>query len=317
MEKDKGRFVFKAALSACFLLLASSLAAPSAHAGNNGATLDFVASPYADFLAYLLRRENANFPDLRASVPLDGIKELNTGSFLPAYAMVSDVHSYADLYKLAYTYDDSAVLINTLKQSEPHFPNFMAYWRQHVEPTEQATIAAWKAEEAKTHHVDRLEQLTRMRFPYASVKVAVIALGPLGQNMESPPIIFATTKDADLSAVIGYEGTHMIMSSRADGWRKRHNATKAIDAISARGGTSYDIEEALCLLMQSKLPGSYGAGHDVSVSDSGDTPRRVLLRAMERDWDRYQANASMTAADFAIDETLRTFGSGNVAATSH
>jgi hypothetical protein len=296
---------------AALMLLGS--AAQAATPPHNEPTLDFVASPYADFLFYLLHRDNANFPDLRASVPLDGVKELNTGSFLPAYAVASDVSSYAGLYKLAYSYDESAVLIDTLKQSEPHFHTFMTYWQQRIEPKEQATIAAWAAEEARSHHVQHLEALTRMRFPYSSVKVAVIALGPLGRNIENPPIMFATMKDASLPAVVGYEGTHMMMSGRSDDWKKRKDATRAISVISARGGTAYDIEEALCLLMQSKLPAAYGNAA-YPANDAGDTPRRVLLRAMERDWDRYRADSSMTAADFAIDEAIRTFDS-NVAAS--
>ncbi|WP_109123518.1 hypothetical protein [Dyella sp. C11] len=205
------------------------------------------------------------------------------------------------------------MLINTLKLGEPRFGDFMSYWRQHVEPREQSTIAAWTAEEARSHHVRHLEDLARMPFPYSSVKVAVIGLGPLGNNMDNPPIMFATMKDASLPAVVGYEGMHMMMSGRNGDWKKRRNATQAINLISARGGTAYDIEEALCLLMQSKLPATYGDS-SVAASDAGDTPRRVLLRAMERDWDAYRANASINAADFAIDEAIRTFGSGGVAA---
>jgi hypothetical protein len=295
------------------LIVGAVHASPSTDATRTAPTLEFVASPYADFLFYLLHRDNANFPDLRASVPLDDVKELNTGAFLPAYAMVSDIRSYADLYRLAYTYDNSAALVAALKQGESHFPAFMAYWRRNVEPREQETIAAWKAEEAKARNVERLEGLTRLRFPYSTVKVAVIALGPLGGNMQNPPIMFATMKDASLPAVVGYDGTHMMLSGHADDWKKRHKASQAINLIYAHGGTAYDIEEALCLLMQAKLPATYGTGAGQSPADIGDTPRRVLLRAMERDWDRYRADPSMNATDFAIDETIRTFGATGVA----
>jgi hypothetical protein len=152
-----------------------------------------------------------------------------------------------------------------------------------------------------------------LRFPYSTVKVAVIALGPLGGNMQNPPIMFATMKDASLPAVVGYDGTHMMLSGHADDWKKRKKAAQAINLIYAHGGTSYDIEEALCLLMQAKLPAIYGMGADRSAADAGDTPRRVLLRAMERDWDRYRGDASINAVDFAIDETIRTFGTTGVA----
>ncbi|KLD64022.1 hypothetical protein [Dyella japonica] len=300
-------------LAVVLLLGGAVQAAPSPDVARTTPTLDFVASPYADFLFYLLHRDNANFPDLRASVPLDDVKELNTGAFLPGYALVSDIRSYADLYRLAYTYDNSAALVAALKQGEAHFPAFMAYWKREVEPKEQETIAAWKAEEAKARNVERLEGLTRLRFPYSTVKVAVIALGPLGGNLQNPPIMFATMKDASLPAVVGYDGTHMMLSGHADDWKKRKKAAQAINLIYAHGGTSYDIEEALCLLMQAKLPATYGMGADRSAADAGDTPRRVLLRAMERDWDRYRGNASINAVDFAIDETIRTFGTTGVA----
>jgi hypothetical protein len=301
-------------LAAVLMLAGGAVhAAPSPDVSRNAPSLDFVASPYADFLFYLLHRDNANFPDLRASVPLDDVKELNTGAFLPGYALVSDIRSYADLYRLAYTYDNSAALVAALKQGEAHFPTFMAYWRREVEPREQETIAAWKIEETRSRNVARLEDLTRLRFPYATVKVAVIALGPLGGNLQNPPIMFATMKDASLPAVVGYDGTHMMLSGHADDWKKHKKAAQAITLIYAHGGTSYDIEEALCLLMQAKLPATYGADADHSSVDSGDTPRRVLLRAMERDWDRYRGDTSMNAMDFAIDETIRTFGASGVA----
>lgn len=300
-------------LAAVLMLAAGAVHAAPPDVSRTAPSLDFVASPYADFLFYLLHRDNANFPDLRASVPLDDVKELNTGAFLPGYALVSDIRSYADLYRLAYTYDNSAALVAALKQGEAHFPAFMAYWRREVEPREQETIAAWKIEEAKSRNVARLEDLTRLRFPYATVKVAVIALGPLGGNLQNPPIMFATMKDASLPAVVGYDGTHMMLSGHADDWKKHKKAAQAINLIYAHGGTSYDIEEALCLLMQAKLPATYGAGADHSPVDSGDTPRRVLLRAMERDWDRYRGDTAMNAMDFAIDETIRTFGAAGVA----
>ncbi|MDR3447073.1 MULTISPECIES: hypothetical protein [unclassified Dyella] len=315
METSKEVLLRGMLMAACLLSCTSMAMSPAPHAGDSGGKLELEASPYADFLTYLLHRDSAAFPDLRASVPMDDVKELNTGAFLPAYAMASDVRSYADLYKLAYTYDDSAVLIDALKQGERHFPAFMAYWQQHVEPKEQATIATWRAEEASSRPVARLETLTRMRFPYPSVKVALIALGPLGTNMQNPPIMFATTKDASLPAVVGYEGTHMMMSGHGNDWKTRKDANHAIALISTRGGTAYDIEEALCLLIASKLATSYGAASAVPAHDEGDTPRRELLRAMERDWDSYHANTSTNAADFAIEETIRTFGSAGVAVT--
>ncbi|WP_109123519.1 hypothetical protein [Dyella sp. C11] len=95
MHVRKKRRAMGFAVTMMLLLCGMAHAAPAATAAQ-GASLEFVASPYADFLFYLLHRDNANFPDLRAAVPLDGIKELNTGSFLPAYAMASDVRSYAD-----------------------------------------------------------------------------------------------------------------------------------------------------------------------------------------------------------------------------
>jgi len=149
-------------------------AAPSPDASRTAPSLDFIASPYADFLFYLLHRENANFPDLRAAVPIDDVKELNTGSFLPGYAMVSDIRSYADLYRLAYTYDDSTAIVAALKQGEAHFPAFMAYWQRNVEPKERETIAAWKAEEAKARRSGFIDGWRHVRSDRPTFRMVLI-----------------------------------------------------------------------------------------------------------------------------------------------
>ena len=62
-----------------------------------------------------------------------------------------------------------------------------------------------------------------------------------------------------LARVIGHEGTHMIVGPKAADWENGKNADQARQLMSAHGGSDYDIEEALCLLMQAKLSTLSGA----------------------------------------------------------
>jgi hypothetical protein len=79
--------------------------------------------------------------------------------------------------------------------------------------------------------------------------------------------------------------------------------------VKAHGGGEYDIEEAMCLLMQVKLSQPFG-GTPAKYSESSRlavSPCRDLLARLELDWPEYQKNSKEDAADFVIRETLETF----------
>jgi hypothetical protein len=114
-----------------------------------------------------------------------------------------------------------------------------------------------------------------------------------------------------LAWAIGHEGTHMMLAQREQDWKKRKHGDEAVRLITANGGTDYDVEEALCLLMQAKLSIAYGATPKNYLSSEDFTeasPKRTLLLTLERDWPRYLASSDTNIADFLIAETIKAFG---------
>jgi hypothetical protein len=83
--------------------------------------------------------------------------------------------------------------------------------------------------------------------------------------------------------------------------------------MKSHGGTEYDIEEALCLLMQVKLSQQFaGTAADYRASARlAPSPRRTLLIELENDWPSYASSGSGDAADFVIAETIKTFRCGS------
>ena len=122
--------------------------------------------------------------------------------------------------------------------------------------------------------------------------------------------IFTGTKVPDLAWIVGHEGTHIVLGPKGANWTKRSAAAEAIRLMKLRGGTEYDIEEALCLFMQVRLSQEFGGTKsDYQSSAHLDaSPRKDLLIAIEHDWPNYERNSQQDAADFLIAETIKTFG---------
>jgi hypothetical protein len=80
--------------------------------------------------------------------------------------------------------------------------------------------------------------------------------------------------------------------------------------MKANGGSDYDVEEALCLLMQAEMSIASGTtAKDFRTSDRlKPSPRKTLLIALENDWETYTKSPNINAADWLIAETLKTFG---------
>jgi hypothetical protein len=103
----------------------------------------------------------------------------------------------------------------------------------------------------------------------------------------------------------------MMLGPKGADWKKRKNGDEAIRLMTANGGGDYDVEEALCLLMQAKLSIASGvtpSDYLSSTTYTEVTPRRKLLLTLERDWTTYLASSGTNIADFLIAETIKTFG---------
>jgi hypothetical protein len=275
-------------------------------------TITYAKSPFTDFLYYLLYRNvggTGQFAELKQAVPLDGIKPYNSDSFLPQDATDSNVTSYDQLYALAEKHDDPDLLKSMLRTAEPQFPAFMTFWKAHIAPAEDRTIAALRKEQRRWRPVAHLEAMERLKFPFKTMRIDMFALQDQGGSKQGPPTIYSTTTIPGLAWVIGHEGTHMILEKTAD-LGHRPGAAEAIGLITKAGGSEYFVEEALCLLMQAKM--SIAAGDTkpdflTSKTLADDYPPKKLLIALERDWPAYRRDKNLNAADWLIRETIKTY----------
>jgi hypothetical protein len=275
-------------------------------------SFSYATSPFTDYLYYLLYRNvgfQSEFHDLKKAVPLDGIAPFTGGSFLPQDATNSNVTSYEQLYALAEKHDNPAALKELLHQGEPHFPAFLAFWKAHIEPVEDSVVAQWRQEQRTWPPVAHLEAMERLNFPFKTMRIDVFALQDQGGSMQAPPTIFSTPAIPGLAWAIGHEGTHMILEKTAN-WTNRPGGPEAVRLMTKAGGSEYAVEEALCLLMQAKM--SIAAGETppnfrTSTTIADNDPSKRLLIALERDWPAYLRNKKLNAADFLIEETIKTY----------
>jgi len=273
-------------------------------------TITFAKSPYADFLFYLLYRSTGPYPDLATAVAITDIPPLDGSSFLPEDSITSGVANYAVLYQLATHHDDPARLSDMLKKAEPRYPAFYSFWEQRIGPNEDQTAKAWAKQDSEWNPVAHLEKMERLKFPFSSIKIDLLALDPQGSSMQGPPTIFTTLEVPSLAWAIGHEGTHMMVGPNGANWTARKSGDEAVRLMKANGGSDYDVEEALCLLMQAKMSIAFGATtKDLRSSDRlRPSPRKTLLTALENDWESYTKSPNLDAADWLIAETLKTFG---------
>ena len=279
-------------------------------------TVTYGKSPFTDFLYYLLYRSigfNGDYPQLKHVVPLDGIAPIEVNSsFMPQDASLSNVTTYDQLYALAEKHDNPKLLKSMLHKAEPEFPAFMTFWKAHLAPDEDHAIATARKEDRRWHVVAHLERMERLKFPFETLRYDVFALETQGGSMQGPPVIFSTTDVPDLAWAIGHEGTHMMLEKAAD-FTHRPGGAEAVRLMTQAGGSEYAVEEALCLLIQAKM--SIAAGKTkpdflTSNTIADSNPSKKLLIALEHDWPTYLQDKKLDAANWLIEETIKTYSDG-------
>jgi hypothetical protein len=297
------------ALAALLLMLATGAAAKPQ------VEISFAKSSFADFLFYVLDRNVGPYEDLSRAVPLSDVPTFEGSSFLPQAAILSHVSQYRQLYEHVAEEDDHVRLTEILHKAEPHYAAFYSYWRMHISPQEDRVEREWRLQNRNQPPVAKLEELERLSFPFSTIKVDLMALQPQGSSMQGPPTIFTTLAVPSLAWAVGHEGTHMMLGPKGADWRSRPNGAEAAARMKAAGGSEYDVEEALCLLMQAKLSIAAGMTPQDYRTSAGlkASPRKTLLLALERDWTLYLDRPGINAADWLIEETARTFPAAGVA----
>jgi hypothetical protein len=299
----------------------------------------FVKSPYADYLFYLLYRNSGAYKDLEATVPLGDTPTLDQNASLPEQAASAQVASYRQLYGLLpqyrgardrilpigtgprrryriLSYSDHPPPYDKLQQvvraGEAAYPKFAPFWRATIAPAEDRQIAAWRTQLAECRPLDKLQELTRLSFPYEHLDVAAIALHFSGSGNTDPAGVYTSLFDKpNLAWVIGHEGTHLTVDRYAGhNWYADPQAPAAIKAVEAHGGVASDIEETLALFMQVKVSQACGYSKpERRMSDNFEatTVKGAILRALEGGWDRYRADPRQDIIGYLLASTLQTF----------
>lgn len=129
-----------------------------------------------------------------------------------------------------------------------------------------------------------------------------------GSANTHPAAIYTGLGVRNIAWAIGHEGTHLLVDRYAGAnWFARPRAPEAIRLVTKAGGQQYDIEEALCLLMQVKLSEAGDLttpGDRVSTRLAERSPKRDILVALEDGWDGYQHSTSGDLIDFMLDRAI-------------
>ncbi|MBZ4329956.1 hypothetical protein [Corallococcus sp. AS-1-12] len=295
-------------------------------------TLRFLQSPYADYLFFLFYRDTERVPAME-SVPLGDIPTLDSLVALPEMVASRQVERYEDIFPLMEPYQSPAgrvavkpvprilaysdelpsyeAIRNIVTRGQGAFPAFLKIWREQVLPEEERTLRVWREQAEQCSPMERLQRLTRMRFPSESLDVASLLFHPSGSANYSPPGVYSGTfPTPNLPWTLGHEATHLLVDVHVGAnWQRFPSADKAIQRAETVGLKARDLEETLSLLMQVKLAQACGTkppDYRLSVRLGAGEPKRALLEALERDWETYLESPERypTVVDYLVSQTL-------------
>jgi hypothetical protein len=309
---------------------ATAADAPAADAAGRTVIIDFVHSPRADWLYYVLARNHGRFPALDSAAPLHHIPPLAELLTLPEIAAASGAVTLEDLLVLAEDYrspdgmmsrrtqgralgfgnalPSHAELHRTLVIAEPAYPAFLQYWRQQIEPLELEAISAWQAQAAACAGLDTLQRWARLPLRTDTLQVGAVALHRAASATAVPAGVYsALPRQPRLHWLLGHEATHLLVGDAIGaGWTRRPDAASVTAAFEAAGGRGWEMEEVLAVHMQVRLAQACGEyDGEVRFSDSirEDSLMRRLLVAMEGLWATWQDSDSGDLVDFLLEAT--------------
>jgi hypothetical protein len=316
-------------------------AQPTAAAAPHPVAVRFIKSAFADYLFYLLYRTNGPYTDLPAAVPLGDAPTLDQNASVPEQAASAEVANYRQLYGLLpqyrgakdrilrlgsgskaryriLSYSDHPPSYEALERvthaGEAAFPKFAHYWTERIAPAEDNQLAAWRRQLVECRPLDRLQEITRLSFPYDHLDVAAIALHFSGSGNTDPAGVYTSLfEKPNLAWVLGHEGTHLTVDRwGGHNWYAEAGAPAAIRAVEAHGAVASDIEESLALFMQVKLSQACGySKSDRKMSDNfkAGTVKGDILRALEAGWDAYRADPRQDIMGYLVASTLKAYPS--------
>lgn len=288
----------------------------------------FISNPLADYLHWLFYRQPGPgafpfvplpterlstvealvaVPEAVASAGLESYDQveafvMEAFSALPARTVDGDqprILSYSD------TPPSLETVIETLRAGASTYPAFESYWRATVSPPVEAQIASWRAQVGSFDPVGQLKAMHRLPFKADTLQMVAMPFHPAGSANWSPPAVYTGLfRRPDIGRVLGHEASHLLWSAAVGtDWKRHRRASVAIRLAEQR---EVDLEEAMCLFMQTELSrvcGVTASAYRLST-DLAEVPAlKALVERLEQAWPLFLERADLwpTSIDFVLD----------------
>lgn len=213
---------------------------------------------------------------------------------------------------LSYSFDPPslAAVESVIAAGARFYEPFLRYWTSEVQPQVVEQIAAWRKQDEKYRPLQKLMALHRLPLRSDRFQLAAMPFHPAGSANYSPAAVYTTLfRTPDLGHVLGHEASHLLWSEAVGTNWKAH--PQADEAARLAQPFDVDVEEAVCLLMQTELSRACGVtegGYRVS-NDVTDPGLKAYLAALEADWPAYLREQERwpTLIDYALEHALATF----------
>lgn len=293
-------------------------------------TIEFVSNPLADFLHLLFFRsvktrfaafEAPGFADAPQLEFLLAVPELVAAAGLTEYPKLEPfvAETFAALPALRVSapvprilaYGDSPAqvspVLEIIRAGVPFYEPFQDYWKHEVGHHVDSQISAWRDQDQQYRPLERLIEMHRLPLRSERFLLAAMPFHPAGSANYSPASVFTSLfRTPDLGRVLGHEASHLLWSAAVGfDWRSHPLGDRAKTLGDA---VDVDIEETMCLLMQTVLSQACGVQkpeYRVS-SDLSEGSQQTLMVALEKDWTTYLADEGRwpTLVDYVLETSL-------------
>jgi hypothetical protein len=191
---------------------------------------------------------------------------------------------------------------------------FLRYWKANVEAQVVEQIAAWHRQDLEHKPLEKLLDFHKLSLRGNKLQVVAMPFHPAGSANYSPAAVYTSLfRNPDLGRVIGHEASHLLWSKAVGGDWKAH--PRAADAERLAQPWEVDVEEAVCLFMQTELSRACGIAektYRISNDITDDEGLKAYLAALEADWPLYQEKRERWATifDYVADKAQMVFNNG-------
>ncbi|MFJ6024335.1 hypothetical protein ACIQC9_07040 [Brevundimonas sp. NPDC092305] len=195
-------------------------------------------------------------------------------------------------------------VLAVISAGEPWYEAFGTYWQAGVKPVVEAQIAAWRRQNDAGRPLDGLLRMHRLPLRADGLVLAAMPFHPAGSANYTPAGVYTGLfRTPDLGRVLGHEASHLLWSKAVGTDWKSHPLAPSVRARFEPADV--DVEETMCLLVQTRLSQDIGVQpSDYRVSSDLEAGlQRDLMIALERDWTDYLSDAGRwpNLIDYVLD----------------